>query len=272
MGELTNAQPLAEIRGPKSYLFYGPGGSGKTYLATKHPGKKKLFLDIDQRLHELLALMTPEEVSRIEVWTPGVTLGSPNIQIVEADPRRKDIYQGTKIASEPQGYKKTVAVLNELLDLAYKSKKGEAEWPYDCVVLDSLTRLVDHLIYLVLYKAGAVQMTQTLFGVEGRNLKELITGFLQLPCDRILIAHDIHIEKRDEDTGALIYERIRPHVFGSDALRNELNTLFSETYYFLGRQRDGKYLIQTATDRLAPARTAKKLDFEQIVDPVKIFA
>lgn len=270
MSELASAQPLTDVRGPKSYLFYGPGGSGKTQLATQHPGKKKFFIDVDERLHELV--LSAQVKASITRWVPAVPLGATQVQIVEVDPTRRDVYKGTQIKERPQGYDKTVAVINELLFLHYQCKKTGEAFPFDCVILDSLTRLVDHLIYLVMYQHRVTNMTQTLFGVEGRNLKEAIMGFLQLPCDRILIAHSAHIEKRDDQSGALIYERIRPHVFGSDALRNELNTYFSEVYYFLGRQRNGKYIIQTATDRLAPARTAKGLEFEQEIDANKIFA
>ncbi len=46
-------QKLVQVKRRKSYLFYGPGGSGKTTLAAKHPGKRKLWLDMDDRLGEL---------------------------------------------------------------------------------------------------------------------------------------------------------------------------------------------------------------------------
>jgi len=270
MSELERATTLGVITGSRSFLFYGPGGSGKTSLAVKHPGKKKIYADIDERLHELQ--LTKEERDAITVWRPDVTLGNPQIQIVSIDPTRKNVYAGTQITEEPKGYKRTVTFLNELITLSYECRKKNDPFPFDCAIIDSLTRLVDHCIYAVMYQHKATNMTQTLYGVEGRNLKELIFGFLLLPCDKILIAHSVHNEKRDEESGAIIWERIRPNVQGSNALREELQTYFSEVYHFLGRKPNGKYLIQTATDRLAPARTTRALTFEQEIDPKIIFA
>jgi hypothetical protein len=268
MSELARAVPLTEVKGNKSYLFYGPGGAGKTYLAFKHPGKRKLIIDIDQRAHELFPLLTPDERSTITVWSPNETLNETGVFVAEVDPKRADMSKGTQFKVEPKGYYKIAAVVNELLAM-----RKQESFPYDLVIMDSLTRIIDHLIYLVMYTHKVTNMTQTLFQVEGRNAKDLVLGFLELPCDRILIAHSHHKEVRDKDTGALVKETIRPHVFGSDSLREELSTLFSEVYYFHGfNPNTKKYLIQTANDRIRPARTAKGLAFEQEVEPTKIFA
>lgn len=273
MAELERAQAFHEVKTPRSYLFYGPGGTGKTLLALKHPGRK-LILDVDERAHDLIDLLTPEERKLITIWTPNVMLGHKDIQYTEVDPTRRDVYnKGTMIKSEPQGYRKWVTVVNELLHY-------QGEFPYDVVITDSLSRVVDHLTYLIMYTHKVSNMTQTLFGVMGRNLKEAVQGFLLLPCTRIVIAHELHSEKRDEATGAVIWEKIRPLVIGSASMREELSTLFSEVYHFVGAKPGGveqgkvvyKYMMQTVNDRTSHARTAKKLDADQVIDPAKIFA
>lgn len=271
MGELDRAVPLSEFKGSRSYLFYGPPGTGKTWLATKHPGKKKIYLDVDERLHELP--LSSEERASIIHWKPDVILGDSQIQIIQVDPTRRDVYKGEKIAHKPEGFVRVVDIINELLKLHYEAKKGGPPFPYDCVILDPLTRLIDHLVYLVMYKHGVTNMTETLFAVEGRQLKEAIMGFLQLPCDRIVIAHSMHKEKRDKESQAIIWEKIQPHIYGSDMMRNELVGMFTEAYFFTGyKHADKKYYIRTKADRLAQARTAKNLEYDQEIDPKKIYA
>jgi hypothetical protein len=270
VGELERAKPLATHVGSRSFLFYGPGGSGKSTLAINHPGKKKLYIDVDERLHELV--IPPAIRDTIQIWTPGVTLGNPEVQIIEVDKTRSNVSAGTLITKKPEGFEKYVALINELLRLHYAAAKGGPPFPFDCVITDSLTKLVDHLIYLIMHKHGVSQMTETLFAVEGRQLKEAIQGFLLLPCDRIMIAHSSHIEKRDKGTGALISERIRPHVYGSNMVREELNTWFSEVYRFIGFDQGKKsYVIQTKTGRISPARSARLNDFEVNIDPKVIY-
>jgi hypothetical protein len=244
-------------------MFYGPGGSGKTTLAAKH-SNRLLFLDMDERLHELN--MSQEDRNRIKCWIPNATLGSKEVQFTVIDPKRKDMSKGTHIAEEPRGYRRLVDIINELLQVSYKG-----EFPYDAVVLDSLTRVSEHLEYLVMYSHNMTNMTETLYGVVKRNLKELMYGFLRLPCDRILIAHSKHIEKRDRESGVILQSYTRPNVTGTMA--EELMTFFSEVYYFLGRSGvEPIYKIQTATDRELAARTTKALAFQNVADPVKVFA
>lgn len=270
MSLADSAVPLVEAaqKRPVSRLYYGPGGSGKTLLATKHPGKRKLWLDVDEKLHELLEMITPEERSSITVWTPGEVLAASQIQIARVDPQRKNIYAtgpGNLIQERPKGYQKIVDVTNELLKLGYAAKKGEAEFPYDLIVADSASRISDHLIPLIMYEHKVSSMNQTLYDVFKRNFKDWLAGFLNLPCDRILIAHDHIWERVDKDTNEVVETRIRPGIVGT--MRDELVTYFTEVYYFKGRGFDKKYKIQTFTSRDTVARTGhKNLADEQILD------
>lgn len=263
MSELERAAPLTKVSRRKTYLFWGPGGSGKTTLAAKHPGKRKLWLDIDDKLGEM-ENFTDEERSKITVWTPGVAIGADTIQVVQVDPKRANVYTGTMIASEPKGYKKIVDITNELLQSAADEK---FEW--DCVILDTLTRTMDHLEYLTMYAHKTSLMQETLYGVTKRNIKEYLTNLFRLPCDVIVCAHEKHVEKRDKTTNTVIESFTRPLVVGTIA--TELVNMVTEAYYFQGSRSNGKWYIQTQTDRTITARTAKKLDREQEILPERIF-
>lgn len=265
MGELDKAKSLtsATAEGTKSYVFYGPPGTWKTTLAVHHPGKHKIYLDIDEKLSEMEHL-TPAQREAITVWQPKESLVPDGVMISNIDRTRRDVTAGAKITTRPMGYTRTVNAVNELLQLA---KKGQ--FPYDCAILDSLTRLMDHLELLVLFQHDATILNETLYGVIKQNIKSFISGFLRLPCDRIMITHDKHRVKRDKE-GNIIEETIRPNATGS--ISEELMGYFSEGYYFLGSNDKGKtWKIQTGADILKPARTTKPLDYEQKIDPVKIF-
>lgn len=270
MAELDRARYIEKDEiGPRSFFFYGPGGSGKSSLAVEHPGKG-IYLDVDARLHELQ--LTEEQKKRIHVWTPDVPIVE-HVDVLVVDPTRRSPTIGTLVSTKPVGFQRTVDVINELLKLAYAAKKGGPAFPYEWACWDSLTKSVDHLVKLILYNHKMTQMTETLFDVEGRQLKDTVDGFMHLPCDRILIGHSAHREKRDKETGAVLWEKITPHVYGSNRMRDELPTQFSEVYFFEGyNPADKKWYFYTKNTRLATARTTRKLEYKQEVDPKVIYA
>jgi hypothetical protein len=248
MSEMDRIAPLGSEMLPatKSYLFYGPPGSGKTTLATQHPAKRKLWLDVDGKINEM------HFNKAIDVWQPGEPLGNPERIDIPWNPDPKDPHKGTIPSKQPKGYERLVTMTNELL-------RAIPKFPYDLVVLDTLTSTADHWQSLLMFTHKVSYMTERLWGIYLAGLQEYINGFLQLPCDRIMIAH----EKRntDEDTKQ---EAIRPSVAGQ--LGNNLNRYFTEAYYFKGRERTGIYRIQTYSDNRITARTSSGLEPEAVAD------
>jgi AAA domain len=257
MSELDNVAHVAEmpIHG-RSYLFYGPAGAGKTTLAAMHPGKKKLWLDMDQKLGEMEVL--PNRGS-IFAWSPKEPLGNPDRIEIPWSPDPKNVQTGQIPAKKPQGYERLVHVTNELLQ---EAKQGRVE--YDVVILDTLTSVGDHWGRLLMYTHRVSFMTERLWGIYLAGMMEYLNGFLTLPCDRIVICH----EKRrtDEDTKQDV---IRPSVAGQ--MGDNLVRFFTEAYWLSGRERSGKYKLQTVTANGAAARTSRRLDPETLAGP-EIFA
>src|SRR5438094_934757 len=141
MSELSRIKPLEEVQRPRSYLFYGTFGSGKTNLAIKHPGRK-IVIDVDQKLKEDPNI----DRSQIDIWEPGELLSDPAGIIIPYSPDPTKVQLGTFPSKEPQGYRRIVAITNELITLSFKN-----ELPYDVAICDSLTRVADHWIRLLIY-------------------------------------------------------------------------------------------------------------------------
>jgi DNA polymerase III delta prime subunit len=269
MSELEQCKPATCIEQDKSYLFYGPPGTGKTTLAMQHKkpkpkrGNKKLVLDVDNKLHEMENL-EPKILENIAVWSCNELLLPGGIEYITVDPKRKDPTLGKSQGPKPRGFLRQVEITNELLRLADKG-----EYPYDCTILDSGTRTVDHLIALVLWTHGHGSMTETLWGVFGQNFNNYLQGFLRLPGDKIVIFHERHVTKRDKE-GNVYEEFTRPSCPGQQGLN--LGSYFSEAYYFKGRSvTDEKYYIQTGADTVVYARTTKGLGYKQVIDPARIY-
>lgn len=264
MSELDRMVMGADAPRRKTYFFFGPPGSGKTELALSHKGKRKLWLDVDEKLPEVY---NPKRIQDIKIWTPGVPLVN-EIQAVQVDSTRKNPYAGTKQATQPEGYLRTVKVVNELIALA---RTKDVQFPFDLIVLDTITTLVNHMEMLVLQQHNVSLIQETLYEVIKRNLKTFVDGLLRLPCDIIVIGHSKHVEKRDRTTNAILEDRYVPLITGSYA--GEIGKSFSEMYFFTGRQGDQKWYIQTGPDKkVESARTAKGLAFEQEIDASKIYA
>lgn len=247
MSELASVVPVTQADGTKSYLFYGAPGSGKTTLAAQHPARKKLFLDMDQKLGEIENLPGKEY---IQVWSPHTPLGNPDKIDIPHSPDAKNVQMGMIPAKKPQGYEKLVNATNELL-------AQREHFPYDLVVLDSLTAVGDHWTHLLMYTHKVSFMTERLWGIYLAGMQDYINGFLQLPCERIVIAHEKVMT--DEDTKQ---QRIRPSVAGQ--LGDNLVRFFTEGYYIKGRDRGGIYKLQTVKDSQIAARTSRNLEAEVV--------
>src|SRR5207248_7205514 len=174
--------------------------------------------------------LSPEVRASITCWSCDEQLGDPEKIQIPSAPNPKDPHKGTLIEREPQGIRRTVNFLNELLALARDCRKEKKVFPYDVAVLDSLTSCSEHTIRKIMFDQRIAFMSERNWGLVTQTLLELYRGFLQLQCERIVIAHSRTYQIRDRETDTVIDEYIRPHVIGQ--LAENIAKDFSEVYFF----------------------------------------
>lgn len=184
----------------KSYLLIGVPGIGKTTAACtcEHP---TLIIDIDCKANKM------ENISHL-IKSGDVVIHPVKIPLVTDSFRDRAIHPDGKIKKQPEGYLYTVDLLNRILE-------GDDEFKrYNTIVLDSLTRLVEHMKRLLVYLRGQGKfgkksdgdMNWPSWGSYLSNLEELFTEVVQMDKNFICTAHEkLEVEHDDfTDTDTIL--------------------------------------------------------------------
>lgn len=223
MAKLSELNAAARRR----ILVYGRTGVGKTLYAVGWPGRKYVA-DFDAKL------------------SSAANFYAGNAQVL--DQIEYDVYTVDKPFERFDGWLRDASVL---------ASKGD--FPFQTVIIDSLTTLIAAMLDDFMTKNAAVQRTRTSAGpipsmLDYRavtiQVRGLFNRLFALPCHIVVLAH-IRTEK-DELTGQIVNG---PE--GPNSIVTYLQIIFEEVYraYIDGEGDKRRYMAQTQSTGQYPARS-----------------
>jgi hypothetical protein len=216
-------------------LLVGAAGSGKTTLAAGIPGATH-FLDIDGKLDHMAAELHtryPSPKHRITYQQFDTRIEGISRASIVAMPDQRKPELGLNIRMRPHLYEDVLDVLNDLSDMG---DRGEP-LPFDTLVLDSFSHLMQHLKVTVRRLQKHAIVTQHDWGVVLENCHIFLNHIRSLPCNIIVTVH----ERPQYDSGGEHITKILPDIQGR--FGDQIASFFQEVWWLEPRERAGKMEI-----------------------------
>lgn len=252
---MTTPAPPGAPKG--TWLMYGPPGSSKSTMAyqiAEFCPQGAVVIDIDNKAGEMLHIQPLIVSGRLRVVPIKSRLSEEGFKSRILHPDRPPQVQ-------PKGWLEFANALGDI------DKPDQP--PYDVLIIDSVTRGVEHLTRLISYVNKHPVLAERDWGYYMTQLEELIQGVTSQLRDKavIFVAHDQ--EKYREDTEGR--ERLEGvNVLVSGQMKSKIGQYFSEVYHFepLASTRDVLYRVRTRGDRNWLARTSRAhLALFEVSDP-----
>jgi len=253
-----------------NFLLISPPGGGKTTSACsgRHP---TLIVDVDGKAHEMMNI-------KPLIDKGDVVVKAFEDRLVEDKMSYRALHPDEPPKKQPTGFISVVDFLNEILD-------GSAELDkFNTVVLDSLTRLSEHLKSLLVYLRGQGKFGKKIegdlnwpsWGSYLKNWEELFSNMCTyFQRDFICTAHlKIMTENTTMMVGPQVVETevvvgYKPLIDGQ--MRDKLSGYFNECYFLEAKTsgKNPKYQFRTRGTKY-DARTSLPLDEFEDADIMKI--
>ena len=214
----------------KNTLLIGASGSGKsTMAASTYTEGPVHFLDLDNKFGQL----APELLARYPDGTftfqefRGTVTGNTKIKVIAA-PDQTEPKKGYDVDARPMAYQKLLNTVNAYLDIVEKAEKRgidpQTVLPFKTIVLDSYTRLREHLRATIRKEQGHGIITMNDWGVVLDNDVAFIHGLLSLPVNCIVICHETPVYNK---AGMLV--KLTPAIQGQ--FKDTIASHFQEVFF-----------------------------------------
>jgi hypothetical protein len=260
-------------------LIAKPGG-GKTTVGCQMP-KPLLLIDVDSKADQMINLQPDIKSGNIVVYHMKSRLVQERLGDRALTPHKG-------LSKEPQGYLEIVNLLNDIMDGVKEVTDRDGQiiqlQGYKTYMLDSLSRLVEHMKRLLIYhrtkgrfgkyeeNKATEDMNWPSWGSYLSNLEELMDACVKyIPNNFVCTVHEQHKTSVDPMTKAEVDHGYWPMVDGS--MREKLSGYFNEVYCLEGNytKTDGKkWFMRTAGNKYT-ARTSLNLKAEVDADLPKLF-
>lgn len=229
-----------------TWLLYGPPGSSKSTMAyqiAEFCPQGAVVIDVDHKAEEMVHIRPLVESGRLRIVPVKSRLSEEGFKARILHPDRPPQIQ-------PKGWLEFANVLSDI------DKPGQP--PYDVLIIDSLTRAVEHLTRLISFVNKHPVLAERDWGYYLTQLEELIQGVTSQLRDKavIFIAHDMNAYVEDAEGNA---RQSGVRVLVSGQMKDKIGQYFGEVYHFepLASTKDVLYRIRTRGDRNWPARTSR---------------
>lgn len=223
-------------------LITGSPGTGKTTMALTAP-RPIHFLDVDRKMHLISSGVDLDQVT----WSQysSTFTGKKKILIRAA----RDLKEPLGPDYDPRVFNEVVNEINSFIEM----KENGDPLPFQTLVLDTATRLGEHLEALIKKMKGHVEISQPDWRDYLNNWIEFITGLISLSsigngasenpqcsCNIIVNTHDAI--SQDDLTKTM---KILPAIPGQIAGR--LGGFFQESYYLVPTIKDNRMTVDVLT-------------------------
>ena len=239
-------------------LLIGEPGAGKTTAACT--GNPPVYLiDVDGKAKQLMNIQHLVKKGDVVIHDVKSKLIDDNLVWRALNP-------DLPMKVQPSGYVEVVEVLNQILEDDLPSADG-----CNTIVLDSLTRLSEHLKRLLIYHRGKGKfgkkkdegdLNWPSWGSYLANLEELFTALTSyMEKNFICTVHEKAVVEVDPFTDVEVVKGYYPMIDGQ--MRAKLAGYFNEVYFldkkFNKKMKKTDYRFRTAGDKYC-ARTSLELD------------